>query len=99
MGECGAANTHASTRMHKRRMARRAEGMTQAKPKGPFIDSKAGLVLLASACTLLWGSASPFIKLAYRLFDESSAASDVYKRQGRRWVLCRACRGEGPFAC
>ena len=47
--------------------------MTQAKPKGPFIDSKAGLVLLASACTLLWGSASPFIKLAYSLFDESSA--------------------------
>ena len=53
-----------------------------------FISSKPRLVLLASACTLLWGSASPFIKLACALFDESSSdVASLIVFAGVRFVL------------
>ena len=43
--------------------------------KTDFLDTAAGVVLAAVACNLLWGSASPCIKLGYRLFAIDAADS------------------------
>ena len=42
--------------------------------KGSFLDTGLGVFLAAILANLLWGSASPCIKLGYQLFQISSDA-------------------------
>ena len=43
--------------------------------KTDFLDTRAGVILAAIGCNLLWGSAAPCIKLGYRLFSIGAADS------------------------
>ena len=49
--------------------------MNSTKNKSDFLSTTAGILLAAVTANLLWGSASPGIKLGYRFFD--IASSDV----------------------
>ena len=47
--------------------------MNSAKNKTDFLSTTAGILLAAVTANLLWGSASPGIKLGYRFFDIASS--------------------------
>lgn len=62
--------------------------MTNATQKKPFITTALGIGLLACLCCLLWGSATPAIKIGYEWFG--IGAGDIASRilfAGVRFIL------------